>query len=308
MLWHKRLGHISKERVERLIKNDILSSLDFEDMKICVDCIRGKLSKAKNKGDSRSSDLLEIVHIDISGPYSTSICGSRYFLTFIDDFSRYGYLYLIKEKSNALDKFKVFKLEVEKQLGKVIKIVRSDRGGEYYGRHGDVGQHMGPFAKYLQNCGIIAQYTMLGSLEQNGVAERRNRTLKDMMSMMSRSNLPEYLWGEGIKTANYILNRVPSKSVPKTPFELWTSRKPSLNHFRVWRCPAEVRLYNPQVKKLDPRTIRCYFIGYPDHSKGYKFYNPTHGQRIVESLTTKILELDVADFPNSQVPLLKELE
>ena len=168
---------------------------------------------------------------------------------------------------------------------------------------------MGPFAKYLQDCGIIAQYTMLGSPEQNGVAERRNRTLKDMMrSMMSRSNLPEYFWGEVIKIANYILNRVPSKSVPKTPFELWTSRKPSLNHFQVWGCPAEVRLYNPQKKKLDPRTVRCYFIGYLDHFKGYKFYNPTHAQIIVESLTAKFLELDVADFPNSQVPLLKELE
>ena len=83
---------------------------------------------------------------------------------------------------------------------------------------------------------------MPGSSEQNGVAKRRNGTLKDMMSMMSRSNLPEYLWGEAIKTANYILNRVPSKSVLKTPFELWTSRKPSLNHFRVCGCPAEVRL------------------------------------------------------------------
>ena len=140
---------------------------------------------------------------------------------------------------------------------------------------------------------------MLGSLEQNGVVERLNRTLKDMMrSMMIRSNLPEYLWGEGIKTANYILNRVPSKFVPKTLFELWTSRKPSLNHFRVWGCPVEVRLYNPQEKKLDPITVWCYFIGYPDHSKCYKFYNPTHGQRIVESLTAKFLELDVADFPN----------
>ena len=105
---------------------------------------------------------------------------------------------------------------------------------------------MGPFAKYLQDCGIIAQYTMPRSPEQNGVAKRSNRTLKDMMrSMMSRSNLPEYLWGEAIKTANYILNRVPSKSVPKTPFELWTNRKPSLNHFQVWGCPVEVRLYNP---------------------------------------------------------------
>ena len=203
----------------------------------------------------------------------------------------------------------MFKLEVEKQLGKVIKIVRSDRGGEYYGRHGDVGQHMGPFAKYLQDCGIIAQYTMPGSPEQNGVAERRNHTLKDMMrSMLSGFNLPEYLWGEAIKTANYILNRVPRKSVPKTPFELWTNRKPSLNHFRVWGCPAKFRLYNPQEKKLDPRTVRCYFIGYPNHSKGYKFFNPTHGQRIVESLIAKVLELDVAYFPNSHVPFLKELE
>ena len=112
MLWHKRLRHISRERVERLIKTDILSSLDFEDMEICVDYNRGKLPKVKNKGASRSSDLLEIVHTDISGPYSTTICGSRYFLTFIGDFSRYGYLYLFKEKSDALDKFKVFKLEV----------------------------------------------------------------------------------------------------------------------------------------------------------------------------------------------------
>ena len=128
---------------------------------------------------------------------------------------------MIKEKSEALDKFKIFKTEVEKQLGKVIKIVRSDRGGEYYGKHGVVGQHMGPFASYLQDCGIVPQYTMPGTPEQNGVAERRNRTLKDMVrSMMSNSNLPEYLWGEALKTALYILNRVPSKSIPKTPFEL----------------------------------------------------------------------------------------
>ena len=99
---------------------------------------------------------MEIVHIDICGPYSTTICCSRFFLTFIDDFSHYGYLYLIKEKSNVLNKFKVFKLEVEKQLEKIIKIVRSYRGGEYYSRHGDVGQLIGPFAKYLQDCGIVA--------------------------------------------------------------------------------------------------------------------------------------------------------
>ena len=238
-LWHKRLGHISKERINRLIMDDILPALDFEDMETCIDCIRGKLTKTKRKGATRSTNLLEIIHTDISGPYSSTICGNRYFITFIDNFSRYGYLYLIKEKSDSLDKFKIFKTEVEKQLGKTIRIVRSDRGGEYYGKHDIAGQHMGVFARYLQDCGIVAQYTMPGSPEQNGVAERRNRTIKDMMrSMMSRSNLPEYLWGEALKTAMYILNRVPSKYVPKISFELWTGRKPSLNHFRVWGCPA----------------------------------------------------------------------
>ncbi|KAJ7972126.1 Retrovirus-related Pol polyprotein from transposon TNT 1-94 [Quillaja saponaria] len=206
-------------------------------------------------------------------------------------------MYLIKEKSDSLDKFIIFKTEVEKQLRKVIKIVRSDRGGEYYGKHGVDGQHIGPFSKYLQECGIVAQYIMPGSLEQNGVAERRNRTLKDMMrSMMSRSNLPEYLWGEAIKIALYILNRVPSKAVPKTPFELWTGRKPSLNHFRVYGCPAEVRIYNPNERKTDLKSIRCYFIGYPDHSKGYRFYCPTQGAKVVESQTAKFLEFDVAEL------------
>ena len=91
---------------------------------------------------------------------------------------------------------------------------------------------MGLFVKFLQDCGIVGQYTMPGTPEQNGMAERCNRTLKDMMRcMMSRSNLPKYLWEEAIKTALYILNRVPTKSMSKTPFELWTERKPCLNHF-----------------------------------------------------------------------------
>src|SRR5262249_28027255 len=128
-----------------------------------------------------------------------------------------------------------------------------------------------------------------------------NHTLMEMMgSMMSRSNLPTFLWGETIKTALYILNRVPSKSILKTPFELWTGRKSSFNHFRVWGCPAEVKIYNPFEKKTDPRTIRCYFIGYPDHFKGYRFYCPNRGTRIVESLAAKFLEFDVADLDCSQ--------
>ena len=185
-------------------------------------------------------------------------------------------------------------------MGKVIKIVRSDRGGEYYGRHGDLGQCLGPFAEFLQSCGIKAQYTMLGTPEKNGVAERRDRTLMDMVrSTMSRTKLPQSLWGEALQTTMYILNRVPSKFVPKTPFELWTNRKPSLNHLKVGGCPKEVRVYNPHERKLDPRTTSGFFIGYPLASKGFRFYCPEHHTRIVESLNAKFLE-DHIDSSSSQ--------
>ena len=219
-LWHKRLGHISKDRVERLIKTNNLPALK-NDLGTCVDCCRGKMTKIRKKTAVRSSDLLEVIHTDISGPYTTTLCRNFYFITFIDD------------------KLKIFRTEVEKQLGKVIKVVRSDRGGEYYGKHGDAGQLKGPFSKYLEDSGIVGQFTISGSPEQNGLAERRNRTLMEMVrSMISRTNLPGFLWGEALKTALYILNRVPTKAVPLTPFELWTGRKPSLNHLKVWGCPA----------------------------------------------------------------------
>ncbi|KAL5562820.1 hypothetical protein UlMin_032567 [Ulmus minor] len=240
-LWHKRLGHISKSRVERLVSDGILESLDFLDFDICVECIKGKQTKTKK----------------------------------LDDYLRYGYLFLIHEKSQSLDVFKTFKAEVELQLNKRIKSVRSDRAGEYYGRYDISGeQRPGPFAKYLDECGIVPQYTMPGSPSMNGVAERRNRTLKDMVrSMISHSTLPEKLWGEALKTAAYILNRVPTKAAAKTPYELWTGQKPSLKHFHIWGCPAEARPYKPHEKKLDSKTVSSYFIGYAERSRGFKFYD-----------------------------------
>ena len=176
------------------------------------------------------------------GPFPTpSWNRKQYFINFIDDYSRYDYLYLIHEKSQSLDVFKNFKAEVENQLSKKIKAVRSNRGGEYYGRYDGFGeQRLRPFAKYLMDCGIVPQYTMPRTPSQNGVVERWNRTLKDMVrNMISHSTLPESLWGEAIKTTAYILNRVPSKAVAKTPYELWTSKKPSIRHLHVWGCPAD---------------------------------------------------------------------
>lgn len=116
---------------------------------------------------------------------------------------------------------------------------------------------------------------MSGTTSMNGVAERRNHTLQDMVrSMIQFSTLPKSLWGEAIKISANILNRVPTKATTKTPFELWTGRRPSLRHFHVWGCPAEARQYNPEEKKLDSTTVGCYFVGIEEKSRGYKFYDP----------------------------------
>jgi transposase InsO family protein len=269
-LWHCRFGHILRGRMERLIKEEILTLLDFSDLGHYIECIKGKYVKhIKKIGATHSSGVLEIIHTDICGPFNVKFAdGFNSFITFTDDFSRYGYIYPIREQPDALDKFKIFKAKVENQHNVKIKVVRLDRGGEYYRRH--TGQILGPFAKFLEENGIVAQYSLPYEPQQNGVAERWNHTLMKMVrSMLRNSMLPLNLWIEALKTAAHIIIHVPSKSVPKTPYELWTGRKTSINYLHIWGCPAEAKIFNPQLEKLDPKTISYHFIGYPDKSKGY---------------------------------------
>ena len=114
MLWHWRLCHISIDRIKRLVNDGVLQALDFTDFGTCVDCIKGKQTNKSKKGSRRTSHVLEIIHTDISCPYDACLNGHIYFITFIDDYTRYMYLYLLYDKSEALDAFKVYKAEVEK--------------------------------------------------------------------------------------------------------------------------------------------------------------------------------------------------
>ena len=108
------MGHISRGRIERLVKNEILPPFEFSDIEQCIDCIKGKYVKHIKKGAKRSTGTLAIIHTDICGPFPVKrVDGYDSFITFTDDYSRYGYIYPIKERSEALDKFKIFKAEVE---------------------------------------------------------------------------------------------------------------------------------------------------------------------------------------------------
>ena len=148
------------------------------------------------------------------------------------------------KKSETFGKFREFMAEAEKQLGKILKTLRSDRGGENLDTE---------FKDHFLEHGILSKLTTTRTPQQNGVAEKRNRTLLDMVrSMMSYSSLPISFSGYSLQTAVYILNVVPSKSIQKTPLELWNGHKPSLRHFHMWGCPAHV--LKGKTEKLEPRT------------------------------------------------------
>jgi hypothetical protein len=285
--------------INRLVKDEFLNLLKVEPYPVCEPCLQGKMTKNPFKGKGiRATSLLELIHTDVCGPFNHIARGGfSYFITFIDDYSRYGYIYLMKYKSESFEKFKEYQIEVENQLERSIKILRSDRGGEYLSDD---------FQTHLREKGIISQLTPPGTPQLNGVAERRNRTLLDMVrSMMSISELPISFWGYALETSVYILNRIPTKSVPKTPYEMWTSKKPSLNHFKIWGCPTHVKKFN--VDKLESKTEKCLFVGYPKMSSGFYFYNPSEKKVFVSRNATFLEEEYSLSEGKSKIVLNEQL-
>nr|GEX42375.1 retrotransposon protein, putative, Ty1-copia subclass [Tanacetum cinerariifolium] len=157
LLWHCRLGHISKKRIEKLQHDGLLNSSDLTAFEKCVSCMSEKMArKPYTHQVERTKDLLGLIHTDVCGPFKImSRQGASYFVTFTDDFSRYGYVYLLKHKHEVFETFKVFQKEVEKQLGKTIKSLRSDRGGEYTSQE---------FLDHLKDHGIIAHLWFIAIL------------------------------------------------------------------------------------------------------------------------------------------------
>ncbi|KAL0391370.1 UNVERIFIED_CONTAM: hypothetical protein Slati_4541700 [Sesamum latifolium] len=184
-----------------------------------------------------ANSLLDLVHTDVCEPLNTPARGGySYFITFTDDHSWYGYVYLIGYKSEAFGRFKEYRLKVENQTSHKIKALRSDRGGEYLS---------GEFIDYLKENEILSQWTPPGTPQLKGVAERRNRTLLDMVrSMMSFTELPPSFWGYTLERAAKLLNIASSKTVPQTPYEIWTwsiqtYKSEAFGRFKEYRLEVE---------------------------------------------------------------------
>ncbi|KAK1422305.1 hypothetical protein QVD17_25324 [Tagetes erecta] len=287
-VWHGRLGHVNFNSIRRLIKLNSIPSVQINKKMKCETCVESKLTRSSFKSVERITEPLDLIHTDVCDLKSVPTRGgNKYFITFIDDSTKYCYVYLLKSKDEAIDKFVLYKNEVENQLNKKIKVVRSDRGGEY----------VSPFADVCAQSGIIHECTAPYSPQQNGTAERKNRTLKEMMNaMLISSGLSQDMWGEAVLSANYILNKIPHKKRDETPYELWMGRKPSYKYLKVWGCLAKVLIPEPKVQKIGPKTIDCIFIGYAHNSSAYRFMvheskNPgIHKNTIMESMNASFFE------------------
>jgi hypothetical protein len=272
IIWHRRLGHLSERNLKKvLIKMN--SNWKFTKLPFCEVCAQANnIRKPYSGSHDRVLNVLQLVHTDVCGPLPTSIGGSRYYVSFTDDCSRFTHLYFIRQKSEVFEKFKEYKLVVEKQTGKIIKTLHSDGGGEYISKS---------FQSFLINNGITRKITSPYSPQQNGIAERLNRTLIERArTMITDSGLSENFWAEAVATSAYIKNRTPTKILNGlTPYDVMFSKSPDISNLKVWGCFAYVKNNHPS-SKLAPRSIKMRFVGYDSEHSGYRMWN---GKRIVIS-------------------------
>ena len=235
----------------------------------------------KPVGEIRSTRKLELVHSDICGPMQTeSFGGAKHFVTFIDDYSRCCAVHFLKHKHEVFEKFQEFEARVTNESGLKIGALRTDNGGEYMS---------GEFQSYLKSKGILHQLSVPHLPEQNGVAERMNRTLTESArSMITHAGVSNGYWAEAIATAAYIRNRTPSSALKHNIYaavaiavEYWYGKKPDVSFFKVFGCMAYAHVPDAQRKKLDVKAEKLRFVGYSLRSKGYRLFNDETRQIVI---------------------------
>ncbi|PAV16585.1 retrotransposon unclassified [Pyrrhoderma noxium] len=206
----------------------------------------------------------------------TRIDAYHYWITFIDDASRYWTVAPLKHKSDAFAAFKVFKALAENQLNARIKVLHDDKGGEYMSKE---------WEELCTTSGIKRMHTLRAEPYQNGVAERANRTIKEgITTMLNEAGLPPSFWWDAVSTFTHIHNRSPTSALQNsTPYELWFKKKPDVSYFRVFGYTAYVHIKSDQRKQLESHTHKCVFIGYPSNFKGWRFFNPDTRKEVISN-------------------------
>lgn len=262
--WHKKLAHRNLEDIKLMNGNGItIKSCNHSD--VCEACIKGKMfRKTFPKKAKPTSEVMECVVSDVCGPIQCESIGKKkYFVSFIDIHSRHCTLYFIREKSEVPQVAMNYIEYMKTQLGKKPKILRTDRGTEYNNK---------TLQNYLRNQGIKYQCTVGYAPEQNGVAERKNRTIMEAVrTMLEESQLGKCLWAEAADAANHVFNRIVDKRLGMSPHEKLFNQKPRKEEFHQFGTDAYIMIPYEKRRKLDVKAHKVKFIGYDDHSKGYRF-------------------------------------
>lgn len=270
-LWHRRYGHLGYSNLAKMQRLDMVKGISVTESAfkaagngVCEPCVLAKQHRQPfPASESKSTRKLELIHMDVCGPMQeTSIGGSRYFATFLDDFSRLSVVVPIAHKSDVVKTTRDVISVLETQSREKLCKVRTDRGKEYVNA---------ALSEYFKSKGVIHETTAPYTPEQNGAAERLNRTLMERVrAMLSDADLSKDLWAEAVVTANYIRNRSPVSDLAKTPWELYFGYVPDVSHLRIFGAKAYVHIPKQLRRKLDPVSKTGVLVGYEAHSKAYR--------------------------------------
>ena len=272
-LWHRRLGHASMHTIKKLAKRDLvrgLPSCNFEYDHICDACAKGKQTRSsfKSKNSISTSKPLELLHMDLCGPIPIQSLGhNKYIFVIVDDYSRFTWVCFLKEKNETFKEFSKLCKQLQVQTNSQIISIRSDHGREFDQKE---------FTEFCNKHGIAHNFSAPRTPQQNGVVERKNRTLEDMArTMMCESNVSQHLWAEAVNTANYVLNRCLIRPILKrTPYELFKGKRPNISYFKPFGCKCFIHNNGKNnLGKFDARSDEGIFVGYSMHSKAYRIFN-----------------------------------
>ena len=269
-LWHQRLGHMSEKGMGMLAARGKLKGLKKVENAFCEPCVLGKQKRVSfvKTGKTPKAKKLELIHSDVYGPTPvSSVGGASYYVTFIDDSTRKVWVYFLKSKADVFDTFKKWKSAVELETGLKVKCLKSDNGGEYSSKE---------FTSYCAEQGIKMIKTVPETPQQNGVAERMNRTLNERArSMRLHAGLPKMFWADAVSTAAYLINRSPSVPIGfKIPEEEWSGKAVKLDHLKVFGCSAYIKVKDADRDKLDSKSKKGTFVGYGSDDMGYRVWEP----------------------------------
>ncbi|CAN1141583.1 Serine/threonine-protein kinase TOR, partial [Linum perenne] len=298
MLWHFRFGHPSFRYLAHLFPSLFINKKS--DSFNCEVCQYSKHTRSVYPSlPYKSTHPFSIIHSDIWGPSKvTDLSGSRWYITFIDDHSRLTWTYLMKTKSETATVFKTFYQMIHTQFNTPIKVLHTDNAKDYFNHE---------INTFLTTHGIIHSSSCVETPQQNGIAERKNRHLLEVArALLFSSQVPKYLWGDAIRTATYLINRLPSRVLKfESPRQILLSLFPHITSFssdlplKVFGCTAFVHLSPQHRSKLEPRSLKCVFLGYSPNQNGYKCYNPST-RKTYHSKDVTFFESEPY-FPNSSI-------